>query len=113
VPVPAISTALAVESELIEDVGDPGLGPMLLSRAVRASVDDGGTFAHRTYGNIAEMFGGALADRERPVYCRVTTRSGGSTRGHDGGAAWLAEAASRPMPTVVVPDKLPSDRYLT
>lgn len=66
-----------------------------------------------TYGNIASMFGGAPGDRERPVYGRVATRSDGSTRARDGGAAWLARAASRPVPAVLVPTALPRDRYLS
>jgi len=55
-----------------------------------------------TYGNIAAMFSGAPGDRERPIYGRVATRGDGSTRGRDGGAAWLA-----------VPAKLPRERYST
>ncbi|WP_254605203.1 deoxyribodipyrimidine photo-lyase, partial [Sphingomonas bacterium] len=45
-----------------------------------------------TYGNIAAMFGGSPADRDRPVYGRVATRGDGSTRHRDGGAEWLAAA---------------------
>ena len=66
-----------------------------------------------TYGNIAAMFGGAPGDRERPIYGRVTARSDGSTRGRDGGAAWLAGAASQPVPAVTIPAQAPCDRYLT
>lgn len=65
-----------------------------------------------TYGNIAAMFGGAPGDRERPIYGRVATRGDGSTRGRDGGAAWLADAASQPVPSVTVPASLPTDRYV-
>ena len=64
-----------------------------------------------TYGNIAAMFGGSPGDRERSIYGRVMARSDGSTRGRDGGAEWLAEAAARPMPAVSVPDELPRERY--
>ncbi len=66
-----------------------------------------------TYGNIAAMFGGSPSDRERPVYGRVATRGDGSTRRRDGGAAWLADAASRPAPQVSVPPVVPVDPYLT
>lgn len=66
-----------------------------------------------TYGNIAAMFGGAPGDRERPVYGRVAPRGDGSTRDRDGGAAWLAEAASRPLPAVTVPAEVPRHRYLS
>ena len=66
-----------------------------------------------TYGNIAAMFGGAPGDCERPIYGRVATRGDGSTRGRDGGAAWLAEAASRPVPAVAIPADVPRDQYLT
>ncbi|MGA1798911.1 deoxyribodipyrimidine photo-lyase [Sphingomonas sp. 4RDLI-65] len=65
-----------------------------------------------TYGNIAAMFGGAPGDRERPVYGRVATRGDGSTRGRDGGAEWLAAAASRQGPAIAIPADLPRDRYL-
>ena len=64
-----------------------------------------------TYGNIAAMFGGSPGDTERPVYGRVATRSDGSTRSRDGGAAWLAKAASRPVPAVSVPADLPRALY--
>ena len=66
-----------------------------------------------TYGNIATMFAGSPADRERPVYGRVATRNDGSTRHRQGGDAWLAAAASRPVPMVSVPDSVPVDPYLT
>ncbi|WP_010160990.1 deoxyribodipyrimidine photo-lyase [Sphingomonas sp. PAMC 26617] len=66
-----------------------------------------------TYGNIAMMFAGAPADRERPVYGRVATRGDGSTRHRAGGDAWLATAASRPVPLVSVPETPPVDPYLT
>ncbi|MES3100568.1 deoxyribodipyrimidine photo-lyase [Sphingomonas faeni] len=66
-----------------------------------------------TYGNIAAMFAGSPADRERPIYGRVATRSDGSTRHRDGGDAWLAGAASRPVPMVSVPTVAPVDPYLT
>ncbi len=65
-----------------------------------------------TYGNIAAMFGGAPGDRERPVYGRVATRGDGSTRARDGGDAWLARAALRPVPAVTVPADVPRERYL-
>ena len=65
-----------------------------------------------TYGNIAAMFGGAPGDRDRPIYGRVATRGDGSTRSRDGGDAWLASAAARPVPIVTIPATLPSDRYL-
>lgn len=65
-----------------------------------------------TYGNIAAMFGGSPGDRERPVYGRVATRGDGSTRHRDGGDAWLARAASRPVPAIDVPADVPRDRYL-
>lgn len=64
-----------------------------------------------TYGNIAAMFSGSPGYRERPVYGRVATRGDGSTRNRDGGAAWLAKAASRPAPAVDVPIGLPRERY--
>ncbi|MEG3162641.1 deoxyribodipyrimidine photo-lyase [Sphingomonas sp. LB2R24] len=66
-----------------------------------------------TYGNIAAMFAGTPADRERPVYGRVTTRGDGSTRHREGGSEWLAAAASRPIPRVSVPITVPVDAYLT
>ncbi len=66
-----------------------------------------------TYGNIAAMFAGAPSDHERPVYGRVATRGDGSTRRRDGGDAWLARAASRPVPAVSVPASVPVDPYLT
>ena len=65
-----------------------------------------------TYGNIAAMFGGAPADRERPVHGRVVTRGDGSTRHRDGGAEWIATAATRPAPAVLVLDAPPLERYL-
>ena len=64
-----------------------------------------------TYGNIAAMFGGSPGDTDRPVYGRLATRSDGSTRSRDGGAAWLAKAASRPVPAVSVPEELPRALY--
>nr|WP_243446130.1 deoxyribodipyrimidine photo-lyase [Polymorphobacter fuscus] len=66
-----------------------------------------------TYGNIAAMFGGTPSDREQRVYGRVSTRGDGSTRGRDGGADWLAQAASQPMPPVTVPADVPREPYLT
>jgi deoxyribodipyrimidine photolyase len=66
-----------------------------------------------TYGNIATMFGGVPGDGERPIYGRVAARRDGSTRGRDGGAQWLAEAAARPMPPVTVPFEVPRDGYVT
>jgi deoxyribodipyrimidine photolyase len=66
-----------------------------------------------TYGNIAMMFAGAPADRERPVYGLVATRSDGSTRHREGGDAWLAAAAARSALDVSVPDMAPVDPYLT
>ncbi|MDY7525843.1 deoxyribodipyrimidine photo-lyase [Sphingomonas sp. 10B4] len=65
-----------------------------------------------TYGNIAMMFAGAPTDREGPVYGRVATRGDGSTRHRAGGDAWLATAASRPVPLVSVPGFPPVDPYL-
>lgn len=65
-----------------------------------------------TYGNIAAMFAGAPGDVARPVFGRVATRGDGSTRKRDGGAAWLARAAARPVPAVSVPADVPRDRYL-
>jgi deoxyribodipyrimidine photo-lyase len=65
-----------------------------------------------TYGNIAAVFGGAPADRDRPVYGRVVPRGDGSTRGRDGGEAWIARAATRPVPAVSVPDRVPTEPYL-
>lgn len=64
-----------------------------------------------TYGNIAAMFGGSPADAERPVYGRVATRGDGSIRHRDGGAAWIAVAAARPVPRLSVPDALPIAWY--
>lgn len=66
-----------------------------------------------TYGNIAAMFAGAPADRERPVYGRVALRGDSSTRRREGGADWLAAAASRETPPVSVPAEVPVDPYLT
>lgn len=66
-----------------------------------------------TYGNIAAMFAGAQADRERPVYGRVATRGDGAIRHRDGGDAWLAAAACRDVPPVSVPDAVPVVPYLT
>ncbi|WP_298813995.1 hypothetical protein [uncultured Sphingomonas sp.] len=66
-----------------------------------------------TYGNIAAMFAGAPAERERAVYGRVATRGDGSTRHREGGAEWLAAAASRAVPAVTVPAEVPVDPYLT
>lgn len=66
-----------------------------------------------TYGNIAMMFGGAPAERDQAVYGRVATRGDGSTRHRDGGAEWIADAASRPIPAVSVPNAVPTDPYLT
>lgn len=65
-----------------------------------------------TYGNIAATFGGAPADRERAIYGRVVPRGDGSTRGRDGGEAWIARAATRPVPAVSVPDRVPTEPYL-
>lgn len=65
-----------------------------------------------TYGNIAAMFGGSPADRDGRIYGRVATRGDGSTRHREGGAQWLATAASRPVPVVSVPDAVPTDPYL-
>ncbi|MFW2852990.1 deoxyribodipyrimidine photo-lyase [Sphingomonas sp. TX0543] len=56
-----------------------------------------------TYGNIAAMFDGAPGSEERAIYGRVATRGDGSTRSRNGGAAWLAEAAGRPVPNVSIP----------
>ncbi|MES2336830.1 MAG: deoxyribodipyrimidine photo-lyase [Pseudomonadota bacterium] len=66
-----------------------------------------------TYGNIAAMFAGSPADRERPIYGRVATRGDGSTRHREGGVAWLEAAASRQVPAVSVPATAPVDPYLT
>lgn len=66
-----------------------------------------------TYGNIAAMFAGSPADRERAVYGRVAARGDGSTRHREGGDAWLAAAASRPVPFISIPDAAPVDPYLT
>ena len=66
-----------------------------------------------TYGNIAMMFGGSPADRERTVYGRVATRGDGSTRHREGGATWIATAASRPITALFVPTAVPTDPYLT
>ncbi len=66
-----------------------------------------------TYGNIAMMFAGSPLDRDHPIYGRVATRGDGSTRHREGGDAWLAAAASRPVPIVSVPDMAPVDPYLT
>ena len=66
-----------------------------------------------TYGNIAAMFAGSPADRERSVYGRVSTRGDGSTRRRGGGDAWLETAASRPVPQVSIPAEVPVDPYLT
>lgn len=66
-----------------------------------------------TYGKIATMFAGSPADRERAVYGRVATRGDGSTRHREGGDAWLAAAALRPVPVVSVPAAPPVDPYLT
>lgn len=66
-----------------------------------------------TYGNIAAMFGGTPADRDQPVYGRVTTRSDGSTRHRPGGSAWLAAAAARPAPVIATPATVPRHPYLT
>lgn len=65
-----------------------------------------------TYGNIAAMFGGAPGDREQPIFGRVVTRGDGSTRGRDGGSAWLARMASCAVPAVTVLVDVPRDRYL-
>ncbi|KQN40569.1 DNA photolyase [Sphingomonas sp. Leaf407] len=65
-----------------------------------------------TYGNIAAMFGGAPGDSEGPIYGRVATRGDGSTRRRDGGDAWIAAAAARPVPQVSVPTELPAERYV-
>lgn len=65
-----------------------------------------------TYGNIAAMFGGTRSDRERSVYGRVATRGDGSTRSRDGGDAWLASAASRPVPAITIPASLPRQGYV-
>ncbi|WP_445190787.1 deoxyribodipyrimidine photo-lyase [Sphingomonas sp. Tas61C01] len=66
-----------------------------------------------TYGNLAAMFAGAPADRERPVYGKVATRGDGSTRHREGGAAWLEQAAARLVPAVTIPATAPVDPYLT
>lgn len=60
-----------------------------------------------TYGNIAATFGGAPSDSERAVFGRVATRGDGSTRRREGGDAWLARAATRPVPQVSIPAALP------
>ncbi|WP_294322291.1 deoxyribodipyrimidine photo-lyase [uncultured Sphingomonas sp.] len=64
-----------------------------------------------TYGNIAATFGGAPSDVERPVFGRVATRGDGSTRRREGGDAWIARAAARPVPQVSIPDELPIVPY--
>lgn len=64
-----------------------------------------------TYGNIAAMFGGAPGETDRPVYGRVVPRGDGSTRGRDGGAAWIAKTASQPVPAVSIPADVPRERY--
>lgn len=66
-----------------------------------------------TYGNIAAMFAGSPSDRERPVYGHVPTRGDGSTRQREGGADWLAAAASRSPPRISIPAEVPVDPYLT
>ena len=66
-----------------------------------------------TYGNIAAMFSGTPANQEHPIYGRVATRSDGSTRHRNGGAQWLAAAATRPVPAALAPDAVPVTPYLT
>ncbi|MEG3177698.1 deoxyribodipyrimidine photo-lyase [Sphingomonas sp. RB3P16] len=66
-----------------------------------------------TYGNIAAMFAGSPADRERPIYGRVAPRSDGSIRHRVGGDEWLSASASRAVPKVTVPDMAPVGPYLT
>jgi deoxyribodipyrimidine photo-lyase len=39
-------------------------------------------------------------------------RGDGSTRHRDDGPAWLAAAATRPVPSVSVPDRVPHDAYV-
>lgn len=65
-----------------------------------------------TYGNIAAIFAGKPADRERPVYGLVPTRGDSSVRGRSGGAEWLRGAATRPVPNVSVPDTIEAAPYL-
>ena len=65
-----------------------------------------------TYGNIAAMFGGGQGDRDRSIYGRVTTRGDWSTRSRNGGSEWLAKAASRPVPAIMLPVDLPRKPYL-
>jgi deoxyribodipyrimidine photo-lyase len=66
-----------------------------------------------TYGNIAAIFSGSPSDRKTPVYGRVATRGDGSTRRRNGGDAWLAASASRPVPAVSIPAEVPVSPYLT
>jgi deoxyribodipyrimidine photolyase len=66
-----------------------------------------------TYGNIAAMFAGSPDDHGKPIYGKVARRGDGSTRKREGGSAWLAVAASRPIPSVSVPDMLPREAYVT
>ena len=66
-----------------------------------------------TWGNIAATFAGSASDREQPIYGRVATRGDGSTRRREGGDAWLAAAASKPVPRVLTPAEVPVDPYLT
>ncbi|HEV2560226.1 MAG TPA: deoxyribodipyrimidine photo-lyase [Microvirga sp.] len=67
-----------------------------------------------TYGNLAWAFGDAAPGYgDRPVYGLVSTRTDRSIRERPGGPAWLARAASRPVPRLSVPDAPPTDPYLT
>ena len=67
-----------------------------------------------TYGNLAWAFGDAAPGyRVSPIFGLVQTRTDRSIRQRPGGPEWLRSAASRPRPTLHVPDAPPADPYLS
>ena len=67
-----------------------------------------------TYGNLAWAFGDAAPGyRDNPIYGLVQTRTDRSIRERPGGPAWLAKAAARPAPRLLVPERPSEDPYLS
>lgn len=67
-----------------------------------------------TYGNLAWAWGDAAPGyRDSPIYGLVQTRTDRSIRERPGGPEWLTKAAARPAPRLSVPDRPPTDPYLS
>jgi deoxyribodipyrimidine photo-lyase len=67
-----------------------------------------------TYGNLAWAFGDAAPGyRDNPIYGLVQTRTDRSIRERPGGPEWLAKAAARPVPRLLVPERPPQDPYVS